>query len=514
MSEGLTGWALARLNGGAGKNKLDSQPALAELQKRFGLDALGRELLALAWAVETSLEVSRRAGDFTVEVARQALGQPLDAALMQGAPLRRHALVTLDTAGPAAVRSKLRLGAGLAARLDGKPLDLDEFAPGVRVFRDPGDRFAVSARVTELIKDRQVTAEPLLATVDGCPRREALALGAGLARRFGRGLLAVDGEVFAGLREAWELLAALRREADCEGLVLLVLQSAALGEGWRALAAPAPAQPLRPPLVVLADGVRTREVTLADELRHQGLVFSAPASEKPPEPVKEDPYEVIRRQAQRDAEAAMGIYRAPPVAAAPPPPPPPPSPEPPRVEAKVEPPKVEPPKVEPPKVEPPKVEPPKVEAAPAEKPKKRRSKKAIEHFGDEPDPEPPKPAEAAAPPAPAPPAEAAPPEEGLNPDAPYLAVPEKPTPDVLAMIARTSKNPQQRLELLEELKQLKIPSVVAAMRDNARSTDPKIRALAETTMATFFGPNWNRTRPVAKPVQPPGSDDKNPNRPW
>src|SRR5262245_35552653 len=114
MNDGLTGWALARLSGGGGKNKLDSSPALDELQKRFGLDGTGRELVALAWAVERSLEVSRQAGDFTVEVARQALGQPLDAALMQGAPLRRHALVTLDTAGPAAARSKLRLGAGLA----------------------------------------------------------------------------------------------------------------------------------------------------------------------------------------------------------------------------------------------------------------------------------------------------------------------------------------------------------------------------------------------------------------
>jgi hypothetical protein len=82
------------------------------------------------------------------------------------------------------------------------------------------------------------------------------------------------------------------------------------------------------------------------------------------------------------------------------------------------------------------------------------------------------------------------------------------------MIARTSKNPKQRLELLTELKALKIPAVVQAMRENTKASDPALRALAETTMAAFFGPNWNVTRAVAKPVQPPPTEDKNPNRPW
>jgi hypothetical protein len=141
-----------------------------------------------------------------------------------------------------------------------------------------------------------------------------------------------------------------------------------------------------------------------------------------------------------------------------------------------------------------------VEAAPPEeKSKKKRSKKNT-----------PPPVEAAPPPPPPPAIDP----DALSDSAPYLPVPEKPTPDILAAIARTSKNPKQRLELLEELKNLKIPSVVQAMRDNARSADAKIKALAEATMASFFGPNWNRTRPVAKPVQPPVSEDKNPNRPW
>jgi hypothetical protein len=35
-----------------------------------------------------------------------------------------------------------------------------------------------------------------------------------------------------------------------------------------------------------------------------------------------------------------------------------------------------------------------------------------------------------------------------------------------------------------------------------------VRAAAEQAMAVLFGPNWNVSRPVAKPVQPAPSDDK------
>jgi hypothetical protein len=490
--------------------KLDS---LDELAQRFGLDELARGVLALTWAVERSLETARRAREaagaaargLTVEVVRDALGQPVDAVLASGAPLRRYALITVDVAGPALATSELRLGAGVGPRLEGTPLPLDEFAPGVRLIADGEAQFPASAKIAELAKDKLIAKGPLLATVDGCPRKEALALGAAAAKRLSRGLLAVDGEVLAGLAGRWELLSALRREADLEGLVLVVAQAAALGEAWRALAVAPPALEKRPVLIVLADAARTREVTLVDGLRHLPLALG---TEKPSEArveVKveakpEDPYELIRKQAQRDAEVALGIWRGQP------------APPPPKVEAapakvEVAPPKVEapaPPKVEaaPPKVEaaPPKVEaaPPKVEAAPEEKPKKKRSKKNTP------------PAVEAAPPK----VEAAPDPDALSADAPYMPVPEKPTPDMLALIARTAKNPKQRLELLEELKNLKIPSVVQAMRENARSADAKIKALAEATLANFFGPNWNRTRAIAKPVQPPASDDKNPNRPW
>ena len=340
--------------------------------------------------------------------------------------------------------------------------------------------------------------------------------------------------MLAGLGGRWELLAALRREADVEAMAIVVHQAAALGEAWRALLAPPPAQPLRPPLIILADASRTREVTLVDGLRHLPLSLYAPL-EKIVEAAapKEDPYEVIRRQAQRDAERALWRVEAvelriPQIN----------RPEPAKVAAapKVEPAKVEAPKVEPPKVEaaPPKVEaaPPKVEAAPPptdDKPKKvKRSRKAMEHFGPDP-----RRAARARPWLPrracrarrcacrirrALPRSAAPAARARRGRAHFRRrricrrCPDKPTADEVALVARTSPNPQQRLELLNALKGAKTHPVVQALRDNVKSEHPAVRAAAEEGMANLFDANWNRMRAVGKPVQPPGSDDKN--RPW
>jgi outer membrane biosynthesis protein TonB len=482
------------------KYKLDS---LDELARRFALDELAQSLLALTWAAERSLETMNRIGGrVTVAIVRAALGEPVDAPLAAGAPLRRHALITVDVAGPALAQSELRLGAGVGPRLEGAPLPLDEFAPGVRFLRDAEDRFPAGARIAELAREKLTAREPLLVTVDGCGRKEALALAMAAAKRANRPLLTADGEVLAGLVGRWELLSALRREADLEGAVLLVHQAAALGEAWRALAVTPPSLAAKPALIVLCDAVRTREVTLVDGLRHQSLTLNA--GEKPAETPKveaktEDPYELIRKQAQRDAERALGIWQPDPTPIPPPKPVALPPPPPPKVEAAPPPPKVEAaPPPEPPKPVAPPPPPPKVEAAPPEeKPKKKRSKKNT-----------PAPVEAAPPPAPEPDPNA------LSANAPYMPIPEKPTPDILAAIVRTCRNPTQRLELLEELKTRKIPSVVQVMRENALSSDAKIKELAEATLASFFGPNWNRTRAIAKPVQPPPTDDKNPNRPW
>ena len=37
---------------------------------------------------------------------------------------------------------------------------------------------------------------------------------------------------------------------------------------------------------------------------------------------------------------------------------------------------------------------------------------------------------------------------------------------------------------------------------------PGVRSTAETVMAGMFGANWNKTKAVPKPVQPPRSEDK------
>jgi hypothetical protein len=153
------------------------------------------------------------------------------------------------------------------------------------------------------------------------------------------------------------------------------------------------------------------------------------------------------------------------------------------------------------------------EGTAAEPPKKRRSKKALEHFGPLPDEAAPSPAPAptAAPapspvPATAPPAPAAGAE--LPPDGPPLPVSESPRLDELVRISTTSPSAAQRIELIQKFNGIKAGAVVASLRANAQSAHPAVRAAAEAVMAAMFGPNWNRTAAIPKPVQPPHTDDK------
>jgi hypothetical protein len=147
-------------------------------------------------------------------------------------------------------------------------------------------------------------------------------------------------------------------------------------------------------------------------------------------------------------------------------------------------------------------------AAPA--PRRRRSAKAIEHFGAEPDDlAPPPPAPQTPPPAPqTSPAAPAPPLATVESQEPYLELSATPTVDELARAARSAPNPNQRIELIGRLRTFKSPVVVATLRDLVKSEDPSVRGAAESAMASLFGPNWNRTRPVPKPIQTPPSDDK------
>jgi hypothetical protein len=123
----LAAWAIAALKGTpqakAARTKVDKLPS--PLAVRFGLDALERRILELAWAVERSLAVAQaaraRGGGLTVELVRATLGDEVDAALSPRRALRRHALVTTGAGGLATAVDVVRLAPGVAARLDGHP---------------------------------------------------------------------------------------------------------------------------------------------------------------------------------------------------------------------------------------------------------------------------------------------------------------------------------------------------------------------------------------------------------
>jgi hypothetical protein len=147
----------------------------------------------------------------------------------------------------------------------------------------------------------------------------------------------------------------------------------------------------------------------------------------------------------------------------------------------------------------------------------RRSSKGAQYFGGQfADSSSPRPSPAAEPAAPrAEPPRAAEPPRPPEP-APTLAddsgtalpVAADAPPDELARVLMTSPSPAQRLAIIARLRGVKHPAVVAALRANAMSQHPGVRAAAEAAMAALFGPNWSTSRPIPKPVQPPPTDDK------
>lgn len=77
----------------------------------------------------------------------------------------------------------------------------------------------------------------------------------------------------------------------------------------------------------------------------------------------------------------------------------------------------------------------------------------------------------------------------------------------LARVARTTPNVAQCIELLQALAGKRSPAVISAFRQYVGSPNAAVRAAAEAGMASIFGPDWNRGRPIPPPVQPPRSDD-------
>ncbi len=575
--DAVAAWAAAAWQGSGAKararvDKLARKAPLQQVAERFALDDEERQLIELAWAVERSAEAAKAAGALTVGKLREVVGEAADAKLAPGAKLRRRGLLIVEDGWLGGAAAPVRLGAGLAQRLDGEAASTAALGPGAR--RIPAgadgwhDRFPATARVAELVREQLAMAPELLLVVEACGRREAIALAAASARTFKRGVILLDGEALAQLPGAAFLLAAARRDADLDGDLLVILQAGALGEAWRA-AAPEPAEGAKSAtFVVLADSTRVPDVALDEGLAAHAVVWQstavavatgavASAAAKPKQ--DEDGFDYIRQLAVRDAERALGVIRKP---------------EPPKREVQVA---ANPGSVgqgpvaadttksditnsditksynpaAPPSANPANASAASANAAaaptehrpqfaatnpvnaaqtapaqpatPGEKPKvTRRSKKGMLHFGD-PSAEAPRPAPVAAPTpqpvAPPPPAittttatadsTAASPKAGdAASTAPYVDVPADAAPDVLARIAATCPNPNQRIELIYKMGGMKTSSVVASLRANAKSEHTGVRGAAEAVMAAMFGPDWNRTRAVPKPVQPPRSDDK------
>src|SRR5262249_13393714 len=256
--------------------KVDKRPS--QLATHFGLDGLERRILELAYAVERSLDVAAlaraRAGALTVELVRATLGDDVDAALSPRRARRRHAVVAVGAGGLPAATDVVRAAPGVAARLDGAA-EPDALWPGMtRVTHGRGD---LPSRVAALLGELEATHASLL-TLDGCPRREAHELAAAVVRARGRAVLVVDGEALAEAPEPALLLACAGGEAGCEGDALVVCEAAALGERWRALLAP----PVGiSPLIIVADGERTRDPVAAAPFAVRRLTLHAPATAIP-----------------------------------------------------------------------------------------------------------------------------------------------------------------------------------------------------------------------------------------
>jgi hypothetical protein len=477
-------WAIAALEGRdtkkerAALDKAHGESPLAALVEKFTLSPLEQHIVELLFAVERSIAARRAVAGpvLTIERTREVLAdREVDAALLPSRALRKHALVDASFAGVLGSDEAVRLGAGLAFRLDGEPFSVDDLAPGLRLVR--AEQGQIASRYLALVERELV--EPIdLVVLESASWHEAVETGRALARRQGRSVVIVDAPACIEPRNPF---AALRREIDLDGHALVLRGSTGAGDRFWALAS-------------ALEGLSRK-------------VAALPVEAPPPPPaeakatVKEDGLDHIRRMAVRDAEMALGIAPraqprpAPPVAA-PAPAPPAAAPAPPTPVVATPPRAVKPAPAAPP----PRGQMPERIAA------KLRARgidpETIEWEG----PAEPEPAAAAA--EVAAPVEPAPLPVVEKSTQPYVEVPADAKPDVIAKIANTCPNPEQRVELIERLRGIKSPVVIATLRSNARSEHPLVRAAAESVMVQLFGANWNVTRPVPKPVQPPPSDDK------
>lgn len=79
--------------------------------------------------------------------------------------------------------------------------------------------------------------------------------------------------------------------------------------------------------------------------------------------------------------------------------------------------------------------------------------------------------------------------------------------DELIKVARTTPNTVQRIEVLRRLTGSRHSAIIQLFRHFVGSPIAAVREAAEQGMSSIFGPNWNRSRAIAPPVQPPRSED-------
>ncbi|MFO0574204.1 MAG: hypothetical protein U1A78_09410 [Polyangia bacterium] len=418
------------------------------------------------------------------------------------------------------------------------------------------------AALLELVRERLVAPHPVLLALSGCSPEAALALAQAARLRLQRPVLVLDGAALQGwpLPQLVPALRRLRRDADLRGAALVISEAPLLGAAVRALCAPRSVGQTAPvvlcgsgsvalpavPALVTAGEVALVPTTAA--LRAPAPASPAPtgaaagtatgaAAAEPEDPAVLASREEARRRAALDAARAMGrpipadllgAVSAPavPAAAAPvrPAPSPTPSPTPPPAAAAPAEPSRPAPAAAPVSSEAPAGRPrnPRLAAALAKAglPPVGSAAHASLRAGDEPPDEPPppraapppapepvRPVSAAAPAAPSAAPEAAPAVDESADEQPPIPLEDDAPFDEVLRVARTTPNPTQRIALLRRLEGAKSPAVIQLFRQFITNAHPGVRAAAEAGMSSLFGPNWNRARAIAPPVQPPRSDD-------
>ena len=445
-----------------------SRPAdqLDELATRFGLDDVEHTALLVLGAIERCHALQRKVGALTVGHLRALLGKVgmtgVEARLAPDRILRARALVHVVGSPPRLVAATdvVRLVVGLEPRLVGLAPGLLRCHPNARVPSELAQKLSSS---TAQIVLHEVAWTPALAQTlaDGLGRPVIY----GNARRLDAGCAA-----------------RLRRDADLEGAVLWLSQVPE--ELLEVLLAPPPAAPRMIPLVVLSEHVGEPRVDVAWQLRRERITATIEASM----PAPRNELDYIRALAQRDAERAMGIVRqgVTPV---------------PRqsVPGRIVDASVRLAEKRPAPESAPEPESAPAVAVPAVAVQTSTPQAAITHAvpaSAEPVPGPVSPSTS--------PAGSSAPDE---PDGPRLDIALDAPLDQRARAAMQSGSAQQRIELLESLAGTKHPAVIAALRHNAGSEHTRLKAVAERLMTQLFGPAWNRSRAITKPVQPPRTDE-------